>query len=63
MIEAEAMYLRALAGNKKACGPEHKSTLSMVKNLASLYTNQGKITETEAIASAEHKKLGDPSIP
>src|SRR5205809_387309 len=33
LAEAEAMYQRALAGNEKALGPEHTSTLTTVDNL------------------------------
>jgi tetratricopeptide (TPR) repeat protein len=37
MVEAEAMYQRALAGYEKALGPEHPSTLDAVYNLGLLF--------------------------
>jgi len=49
MVEAEAMYRRALEGYEKALGPEHTSTLNTVNNLGLLYTNQGKVVEAEAM--------------
>jgi tetratricopeptide (TPR) repeat protein len=45
--EAEEMYQRALAGHKKALGPDHTSTLMTVNNLGNLYCNQGKLKEAE----------------
>jgi tetratricopeptide (TPR) repeat protein len=47
--EAEAMYRRALAGYKKALGPDHTSTLNTVNNLGLLYFNQGKLKEAETM--------------
>ncbi|KAH8193551.1 hypothetical protein TruAng_012283 [Truncatella angustata] len=41
------MYLRALRGKEKACGPDHTSTLSTVNNLGLLYKDQGKRVEAE----------------
>ena len=49
MAEAEAMYVRALKGKKKAWGAEHTSTLDAVNNLGVLYANQGKMAEAEAM--------------
>ena len=49
MVEAEAMYRRALEGYEKALGPEHTSTLNTVNNLGNLYKNQGKVVEAEAM--------------
>ena len=49
MAEAEAMYLRALAGKEKAWGPDHTSTLDTVHNLGTLYSDQGKMAEAEAM--------------
>ncbi len=49
MAEAEAMYLRALAGCEKAWGPNHTSTLYTVNNLGALYKQQGKMAEAEAM--------------
>ncbi|KAH8586144.1 hypothetical protein B0O99DRAFT_665869 [Bisporella sp. PMI_857] len=49
LAEAEAMYLRALEGKKKALGPDHTSTLSTVNNLGTLYKSQGKLAEAEAM--------------
>ena len=49
MAEAEAIYMRALKGKKKAWGTEHISTLNTVNNLGLLYKDQGKIAEAEAI--------------
>ena len=49
LAEAEAMYLRALAGKEKAWGPDHTSTLHSVNNLGILYKQQGKMAEAEAM--------------
>ena len=48
MAEAEAMFLRALAGEEKAWGLDHISTLETVNNLGVLYWKQGKMAEAEA---------------
>src|SRR2546430_1263907 len=45
--EAEQMYQRALAGNEKALGRDHTSTLMTVNNFGLLYWNQGKLAEAE----------------
>jgi tetratricopeptide (TPR) repeat protein len=47
--EAEEMYQQALAGNEKALGLDHTSTLVMVNNLGVLYTDQDKLAEAEAM--------------
>ena len=47
--EAEAMYLRALAGYGKAWGPEYTSTLNTVNNLGNLYSYQRRMGEAEAM--------------
>jgi tetratricopeptide (TPR) repeat protein len=47
LAEAERLFLRALAGNEKALGPDHISTLSTVNNLGILYRDQGKLAEAE----------------
>ena len=63
MKEAEDMYLRALAGNEKAWGPEHTSTLRTVNNLGILYSNQGKMKEAEDMylrALTEYEKAWGP---
>jgi tetratricopeptide (TPR) repeat protein len=44
---AELMYLRALAGKKKALGPDHTATLETVNNLGTLYGDQGRLAEAE----------------
>jgi len=49
MVEAEAMYRRALKGYEKVWGPEHTSTLNTVNNLGLLYKDQGKMVEAEAM--------------
>jgi tetratricopeptide (TPR) repeat protein len=49
LVEAEAMYKRALEGYEKALGPDHTSTLGTVNNLGALYSNQGKLAEAEAM--------------
>ena len=41
MAEAEAMYLRALAGREKAWGPDHKGTLETRYNLTTDGDNNG----------------------
>jgi hypothetical protein len=43
------MYLRALEGCEKALGPDHTLTLDTVYNLGTLYKNQGKLVEAEAM--------------
>ena len=62
MAEAEAMFLRALAGFEKAWGPDHISTLETVNNLGTLYWKQGKMEEAEAMhlrALAGYEIFGD----
>lgn len=49
LLAAEQMYVRALVGYKKALGSDHISTLGIVNNLGSLYTNRGKLNEAEAM--------------
>ncbi len=49
IAEAEALYLRALAGNEKAWGLDHTPTLATVNNLGNLYSDQGKTAEAEAM--------------
>lgn len=46
MVEAEAIFLQALTGMKKAWGPNHTSTQSMVNDLGSLYSYESKMVET-----------------
>ncbi|KAJ5335793.1 uncharacterized protein N7506_005729 [Penicillium brevicompactum] len=61
--EAEEMYQRALAGNKKALGPDHTSTLSTVNNLGLLYSDQGKLKEAKEMyqrALAGYEKAVGP---
>ena len=63
---AERMYLRALAGNEKALGPDHTSTLSTVHNLGNLYRDQGKLAEAEQMylrALAGKEKAMGPDHP
>ena len=63
MAEAEAMYLRALAGYEKAWGPDHTSTLDTVNNLGILYRKQGKMADAEAMylrALAGYEKAWGP---
>ena len=43
------MYKRAMAGYKKALGPEHTSTLTTVNNLGNLYQSQGKLAVAKAM--------------
>lgn len=47
MNEAEKMYLRALTGYEKALGPDHTSSLDIVKNIGTLYKRQGKMNDAE----------------
>ena len=49
LVEAEAMYRRALEGYEKAWRPEHISILDTINNLGNLYTSQGKLAEAEEI--------------
>ena len=43
------MYERALQGLEKVLGPDHTSTLDTAYNLASLYSNQGRLADAEAL--------------
>jgi hypothetical protein len=43
------MYTWALQGREEALGPKHTSTLETVNNLGTLYKNQGKLVEAEAM--------------
>jgi tetratricopeptide (TPR) repeat protein len=43
------MYIQALQGKEEAFGPKHTSILDTVNNLGSLYKNQGKLAEAEAM--------------
>ncbi len=43
------MFQRTLAGNEKALGPEHVSTLGTIQNLGLLYYKQGNLREAEAM--------------
>src|SRR5207248_1015961 len=45
--EAEEIYQRVLAGEEKALGPDHISTLNSIHNLGILYSDQGKLKEAE----------------
>ncbi|KAI7770703.1 hypothetical protein LZL87_004490 [Fusarium oxysporum] len=49
LLEAEAMYKRALEGYEKALGQDHISTLNIINNLGVLYRDQGKLLEAEAM--------------
>lgn len=59
LVEAEAMYKRALAGHEKALGADHTSPLRTFNSLGNLYLNQRKFAEAEAMyerALAEYDK-------
>ncbi|KAJ5627817.1 hypothetical protein N7490_010045 [Penicillium lividum] len=43
------MFKRALEGKEKAWGREHTSTLNTVNNLGTLFRNQGRLQEAEAM--------------
>lgn len=43
IADAEAVYLRALAGFEKAGGPDHTFTLKMLSNLGAICSRQGKV--------------------
>jgi tetratricopeptide (TPR) repeat protein len=45
--DAERMYGRALAGKRKAWGPEHTSTLETINSMGILYRNQGRLEDAE----------------
>ncbi|KAK8073318.1 hypothetical protein PG994_004217 [Apiospora phragmitis] len=49
LVEAEAMYQRAIQGNEKALGADHTSTLDIVTNLGFLHTSQGRLDEAETM--------------
>ncbi|EJT68900.1 hypothetical protein GGTG_13563 [Gaeumannomyces tritici R3-111a-1] len=49
LIEAEALYERALQGFEKAFGLDHRLTLNIVDNLAAVYFDQGRPTEAESL--------------
>ena len=60
--EAEKMYQQALAGFKRALGPEHMSTLNAINNLGLLYRIQGKLLGAEKMCqqalAGKEKALG-----
>jgi tetratricopeptide (TPR) repeat protein len=62
LAEAQSMYERALAGNEKALGAEHTSTLETVNNLGILYKAQGKLAEAQSMyeraLAGKEKALG-----
>lgn len=45
MIEAKALYTRAIDGTSKYLGFDHPSTITIVNNLAVCLKDQGKIVE------------------
>lgn len=47
-MEAEPLYLRALAIRKQELGPEHPDMASSLNNLALLYQMQGRYAEAES---------------
>ena len=65
-IEAEQMFQRALAGQEKVFGPDHKSTLQVVNNLGISYKAQGKYAEAERMyqraLEGKEKALGSNHI-
>jgi tetratricopeptide (TPR) repeat protein len=48
-LEAEAMYVRVLAGYEKQLGVEHEIILDIVNDLGVLYCYQGRLAEGEAM--------------
>ncbi|TAQ84470.1 hypothetical protein B7494_g7215 [Chlorociboria aeruginascens] len=63
LAKAEAMYIRAMQGYKKALGPDHISILDTVHNLGILYKKQGKLAKAEAMyirAMQGYKKALEP---
>jgi tetratricopeptide (TPR) repeat protein len=57
------MYKQALAGYKKALGPDHVSSLDTVYNLGTLYAHQGRLKEAEEMLQrglAGYKKALGP---
>jgi tetratricopeptide (TPR) repeat protein len=60
--KAEATYKRAVAGEEKALGLEHTSTLDTVNNLGFLYRTQGRLVEAEEMSkqalAGKEKALG-----
>lgn len=64
MVEdAEAMYLRALAGYEKTWGPQHMSTLDTVNSLVVLYRNRGKKEEVEAMYQRSFNRSSSVTTP
>lgn len=59
---AKRMYRRALAGQERALGPDHPSTLDTVNNLGSLYWVQGKLEPAEQmyqrVLAAQEQSFG-----
>ena len=47
LVEAEAMFQRALEGYKKTLGSDHISTFDTINNMGLLYKKQGKLVEAE----------------
>ena len=48
--QAEPLFLEALSGYRQVLGPEHKLTLSTVRNLIKMYRNQGRFEEAVPLA-------------
>lgn len=49
LVEAEAMFVRALQGHEETFGRKHPWTLVAVQNLGVVYMHQGKLAEAEAM--------------
>ena len=61
--EAQAMYVRALAGCEEALGPDHTSTLFTTHNLANVLYQQGNLDEAKAMyerALVECERVSGP---
>jgi len=62
LVEAEAMYQRALEGKEKALGRDHTSTLRTVNSLSLLYSKQGRLEEAEAMCQRALQGRGEQRI-
>ena len=47
--QKEGMFRRTLLGKERALSPKHTSTLDTVNNLGTLFAEQGKLAEAEAM--------------
>ncbi|KAJ5765767.1 hypothetical protein N7520_005326 [Penicillium odoratum] len=57
LIEAEAIYERALQGYEKWWGSDYEWTHKATKNMARIYETQGRLTEAKAMYERARRKV------